>query len=157
MLCLFSREMRSCNEIAAASTSTSTSTYPAKIPKDVEMTCRLQNSIVTINSRIDSLPLPAPRFFFLSCSFFFLSLSFPFLPWYWDWYTPMRCSWLSLYSLNFVMHKTYYWTVETDVNDIDDFIESANVASSEDWVSEVSVSCHVMSCIYIERGCFRPI
>eukprot|EP00752_Nemacystus_decipiens_P003372 g3119.t1 len=48
------------------------------------------------------------------------------------------CSWLSLYSLNFVMHETYYWMVETE-NRIDDYITAANATSNEDWVSEFRV------------------
>lgn len=47
-----------------------------------------------------------------------------------------RCSWLSLYSVNFVMHKTYYWVVETD-NEIDEYIAAASPTSNEEWESEV--------------------
>lgn len=43
---------------------------------------------------------------------------------------------MSLYSLNFVTHKTYYWIVETE-NEIDEYISAASPTSNEDWESEV--------------------
>lgn len=47
-----------------------------------------------------------------------------------------RCSWLSLYSINFVSHKTYYWSVETE-NQIDGYVAAANPPANEGWESEV--------------------
>lgn len=38
--------------------------------------------------------------------------------------------------MNFVGHMTYYWVVNTD-NDIDEYVESADVSTFDDWVSEV--------------------
>eukprot|EP00903_Cladosiphon_okamuranus_P010566 g9992.t1 len=48
------------------------------------------------------------------------------------------CSWLSLYSLNFVTHKTYYWSVETQ-NEIDEYVAAAEPSFNEAWASEFRV------------------
>ncbi|CAM9287000.1 unnamed protein product [Pylaiella littoralis] len=48
------------------------------------------------------------------------------------------CSWLSLYSVAFVEHQTYYWAVEVEY-DIDEFIANAETGTSERWISEFLV------------------
>ncbi|CBN74605.1 expressed unknown protein [Ectocarpus siliculosus] len=49
------------------------------------------------------------------------------------------CSWMSLYSVNFVEHKTYYWAIETD-NGMDEFIADADPDAFQDWLSEFELA-----------------